>query len=157
MKIIVDRNNLVENPTQFLRRAGYGFIEDRRRGTESFARRVGREHYPRFHIYIKEAGNKIIFDMHLDQKRASYAGAHAHNAEYGGVVVEEEIERLKKSLGTQNIKHIGHKVKHGTQNNTIKNIPSAEDKIGNRNVLDDEDISDKLVKKKRWFWKIFKF
>ena len=54
MKIIVDRNNLKENPAQFLRQSGYGFIQDRRTGNESFARRTGRDHYPRFHVYIKE-------------------------------------------------------------------------------------------------------
>jgi len=37
-----------------------------------------------------------MFNLHLDQKQPSYAGAHAHNAEYEGEIVEREIERLKQ-------------------------------------------------------------
>ena len=136
MKIIVKRENLKENPAQFMRRAGYGFIQDRRRGTESFARRITREHYPRFHVYIKDERDKVVFDMHLDQKRATYAGAHAHNAEYDGPVVEGEIRRLKGLLGIQHEKRGTRKVKHVTQNSNISNISSAEERIGNRNILD---------------------
>ncbi len=165
MKIIVNRDNLRENPAQFLRRAGYGFIVDRRRGTESFARRIGRGHYPRFHVYIKEAGDRIIFDMHLDQKQASYEGAHAHNAEYDGAPVEGEIDRLKGLLGIGSMESFDlaqdrrgtHKVKHKTQNSNISDIPSAEKKIGNRDVFGENNNLDKQEEKKGWFKKIFNF
>ncbi len=130
MKIIVDRNNLKENPAQFLRQSGYGFIQDRRTGNESFARRTGRDHYPRFHVYVKSKNDRVIFDMHLDQKRASYEGAHAHNAEYGGPVVEGEIARLKRLLDLSSEKN------NNIKKSDIKNIPSAEDRLGNRNILD---------------------
>lgn len=82
----------------FLRHAGYANIYDRRSGQESCVRRLGGGFYPRFHMYIEERGEQIIFNLHLDQKQPSYAGAHAHNAEYDGEVVEGEIERLKNLL-----------------------------------------------------------
>ncbi len=59
---------------------------------------MGSGHYPRFHIYIKREDDKIVLDLHLDQKQASYAGSHMHNAEYDGEVVESEIKRLKSLI-----------------------------------------------------------
>lgn len=78
----------------FLREAGYVFLEDRKTGDESFVRSLNRGYYPRFHLYLEQQGKKIIFNLHLDQKQASYAGAHAHNAEYDGETVKEEIRRI---------------------------------------------------------------
>ncbi|MFH1662127.1 MAG: hypothetical protein ABIA02_03455 [Candidatus Falkowbacteria bacterium] len=98
MKLIIDKNKINMAPEQFLRGAGYAFIHDRRSGNESFVRRLGSYHYPRLHMYCKIQGEQIIFDLHLDQKQASYQGSHAHNAEYDGEVVEREIERLKKLI-----------------------------------------------------------
>lgn len=96
MKLIIDKNQLNEAPEIFLRHAGYGFIYDRRSGQSSFVRRLGGGFYPRFHMYIEENDKQVIFNLHLDQKQPSYAGAHAHNAEYEGEVVEQEIQRLKQ-------------------------------------------------------------
>jgi len=98
MKIVVDKNKFNFNPEQFLRKSGYGFIVDRRRGTESFANRLGSGYYPRFHAYIKREDNRITIDLHLDQKQASYKGSHMHNAEYGGEQVKSEVDRLKSLL-----------------------------------------------------------
>ena len=99
MKLIIDKNQINMAPEQFLRRAGYGYIRDRHSGQDSFVRRLGSGHYPRLHMYIQESDDKIIFNLHLDQKQASYPGAHAHSAEYEGEVVEGEIERLKGLIG----------------------------------------------------------
>jgi len=96
MKLILDKNQLNMAPEQWLRRAGYGFIRDRQRDKESFVRRLGSYHYPRLHMYASEKNGQIVFDLHLDQKQASYQGSHMHNAEYDGPVVEAEIDRLKK-------------------------------------------------------------
>ncbi len=95
MKLKIPKNQLSIHPEQFLRRAGYAFIRDRREGKESFVRRLGRNFYPRFHIYIEEEGDFVVFNLHLDQKQPIYRGAHAHNAEYDGEVVEAEIKRLR--------------------------------------------------------------
>ena len=98
MKIIVDRKKFNFNPEQFLRKNGYGFIVDRRRGKESFVNRLGSGHYPRFHAYVEREEDRLIIDLHLDQKEASYKGSHMHNAEYGGEQVKNEIDRLKLLL-----------------------------------------------------------
>jgi hypothetical protein len=49
---------------------------------------------------VEEQGSKIVFNLHLDQKQPSYPGAHAHNAEYEGKVVEDEIGRLKDIINS---------------------------------------------------------
>ena len=87
------------SPALFLRQAGYSFITDRQSGRDSFTRRLTRDFYPRFHLYISEERENYILDLHLDQKRPIYRGApHAHNAEYDGEAVAGEIERLKLLL-----------------------------------------------------------
>lgn len=98
MKITIPKNSLSENPESWLRHAGYGLIFDRQRGVQSFVRRLGNNFYPRIHLYVEEQGENWIFNLHLDQKQASYAGAHIHNAEYDGEVVGAEVERLKSLL-----------------------------------------------------------
>lgn len=98
MKIIIKKENLPDNPENILKRAGYHYFIDPNTGHDSFSRRLGGGHYPRFHIYLKEQDGKSIIDLHLDQKQASYAGAHMHNAEYDGELVEGEIMRLKKII-----------------------------------------------------------
>ena len=63
-------------------------------------RQVGRNDYPRFHLYIKEASSQkpdarsYHISLHLDQKKPSYPGAHAHSAEYDGSVVSDEAARI---------------------------------------------------------------
>ncbi len=95
MKLILDKNILDQAPEQLLRQAGYAYLMDRNTGQESYVRRFGRGFYPRFHLYLEEQGNQAILNLHLDQKQASYEGAHAHNAEYDGDLVEQEIARIK--------------------------------------------------------------
>ena len=51
--------------------------------------------FPRFHVYIKEHGEEIVFDLHLDQKRPSYEGAAMHAGEYDGGAVEMEAARIE--------------------------------------------------------------
>jgi len=98
MKIVLNKKKLSINPDQFLRRNGYAFIMDRKRDKASYVRRLGDHYYPRLHMYVKDEEDKIEFNLHLDQKKASYKGAHMHNAEYEGEVVENEIKRLKGLL-----------------------------------------------------------
>lgn len=86
------------NPADWLRRAGYSLAPDRRAETLSFTRRLGGGLYPRFHLYFLEEGDKIVFNLHLDQKKASYEGFSRHNAEYEGELLEEEIRYLKSRL-----------------------------------------------------------
>jgi hypothetical protein len=99
MKLVINKNQLDSAPQMFLRRAGYAYITDHRSGQESFVRTFGRNFYPRFHLYIEENNEQAVFNLHLDQKKPSYAGAHAHSAEYDGETVEAEMERIKSLLG----------------------------------------------------------
>ena len=98
MKIVISKKELSMAPQLFLRKAGYVYLQDRKTGQDSFTRRLRSGPYPRLHVYIKEGERKIIFNLHLDQKKPSYSGSHAHNAEYEGEVVQAEIERLKKLI-----------------------------------------------------------
>ena len=100
MKLIVKRKQLAENPEMWLRSAGYVMINDRLSGQTSYARRLMRDFYPRFHLYFtteKDSRGEefITFDFHLDQKKPGYEGQNRHNAEYDGELVEQELKRLK--------------------------------------------------------------
>lgn len=70
-------------------------------GKISFAKRIHRDFYPRFHVYIKEDRETVIFDLHLDQKRPIYEGVTAHSGEYDGEVVEREAARIKAEIARQ--------------------------------------------------------
>lgn len=83
---------------QIMRKAGYAYFKDPKSGQDSFTRRLSSNFYPRFHVYIKEMDGKIFFNLHLDQKQASYPGVHKHNAEYDGPLAEEELVRLKQFI-----------------------------------------------------------
>ena len=103
MKLTASKKRLGAAPAIWLRRAGYTFITERESGQESFARRLTRDFYPRFHVYFTSAAasdgqEMITFNLHLDQKRPGYAGQSRHNAEYDGDVVEREAERLKSLM-----------------------------------------------------------
>ena len=103
MKLLANKKLLGQAPEIWLRSAGYTFIPEREDGQASFARRLSRDFYPRFHVYFTEQktadGQEIVtFNLHLDQKRPGYAGQNRHNAEYDGDVVEREMDRLKTLL-----------------------------------------------------------
>jgi len=143
MKLIVKKTQLNSNPETFLRKAGYAFIHDRRSGNDSFVRRLGQNFYPRLHMYIKQEGDDYIFNLHLDQKQASYAGSHAHSAEYDGTVVESEINRLRSFLG--NIE--GNNVKPGISQKTNDPLDSLGSGEYDKNI--------KPEPKKSWIQRIF--
>ncbi len=101
MQIAVNKKKLGEEPEMWLRRAGYAYLPARGNEPASFARRLGREFYPRFPVYFTEAadtsGQTIVkFNLHLDQKRPGYEGYSRHNAEYEGERVEQEAARLSR-------------------------------------------------------------
>ena len=97
--------NFDQSPRNFLQRCGYVAFTDPNSGQQSFTRRFGRDFYPRFHIYLKDVDGQPVMGLHLDQKKPSYPGAHAHSGEYDGTVVEQEAARisglLKNQLGNQ--------------------------------------------------------
>lgn len=81
-----------------LRQCGYFENYDRHSEETSYIRSLGRGDYPRFHIYIKNSGDNLIFNIHIDQKQASYKGWTAHSGEYDSDIVLRETERIKQIL-----------------------------------------------------------
>lgn len=98
MKLKISQNDLNVPYPAFMKQAGYIYITDRKTGHSSFVRPFGNNNYPRFHIYINEEDDKLIFNAHLDQKQASYQGVSAHSGEYDSPLVKQELERLKSLL-----------------------------------------------------------
>ncbi|MBN1778822.1 MAG: hypothetical protein JW816_01200 [Candidatus Buchananbacteria bacterium] len=82
------------NLRTFMRRAGYAEFNDFNANKISYARRLGTDFYPRFHVYINQKDGFDFLSLHLDQKKASYAGSRAHSGEYSGELVEGEANRL---------------------------------------------------------------
>lgn len=143
MRLILDINKLNEAPENLLRQAGFSYLIDKNTGNESFVRPLGRGYYPRFHLYLERQNGKVIFNLHLDQKQASYAGAHAHNAEYDGEVVEAEMEIIK-SLVASNLQPADQ----------ITNVESGQDILDKIRPKQFPVVAKKEEKKSWWkFWK----
>ena len=91
-----------QNELIFMRRAGYHQFNDYNSGNTSYIRRLSDGFYPRFHVYIEtDKDNRTSINLHLDQKKPSYAGAHAHSADYDGSAVETEGKRLQGLIDNQ--------------------------------------------------------
>ncbi len=153
-------SNIVSNYQVFIRRAGYAMIYDRRRGVESFVRRLGEGHYPRLHLYIDDLGDYLVFNLHLDQKKASYAGFKMHNAEYDNEIVSQEINRLKSLLGVSvnqaenqdfNIKNENIKKEESRIEDLVNTVNSDPMDKFSPGSLDDDLNRMAFKKKKRFF------
>jgi len=92
--VIKDPKNNIRNLT---RKIGYYFLKEEK-GELSFVRPLERAGFPRFHLYIKESNEDLIFNLHIDSKKPIYKGTPAHSGEYEGKVVEAEAERIKQVL-----------------------------------------------------------
>ncbi|MBU0661558.1 hypothetical protein KKG22_05295 [Patescibacteria group bacterium] len=90
-------------PRQIMRKCAYGEIFDHKTRQISYVRRMGNGFYPRFHVYIDTTDNGFVVNLHLDQKKASYTGSHAHNAEYDGPRVEQEAKRIEMTIAQYKI------------------------------------------------------
>ena len=101
MRLTVFASQLNTTPAQFLRRAGYTYIRDRRSGQESYVRRLTGNFYPRLHCYVFDQGGQLTFNLHLDQRSTRYEGQRAHAGEYDGDIVRGEFERLQNALERQ--------------------------------------------------------
>ncbi|MFH1226060.1 MAG: hypothetical protein V1684_02135 [bacterium] len=78
-----------------IRRGGYAY--QGQEGDElKFTKRLSNDFYPRWHLIAKQDNENIILNLHLDQKRPSYQGSHAHGGEYDSEIVEEELSRIKE-------------------------------------------------------------
>ena len=96
MKFQID--NIRENPTTLIRRAGYNF-QYQENDEMSFVKPLASAGYPRFHLYAKVSGENLLISFHLDQKKATYGEETRHHGEYDeSGPVKIEAERLKKIL-----------------------------------------------------------
>ncbi|OGZ70333.1 MAG: hypothetical protein A2904_00070 [Candidatus Staskawiczbacteria bacterium RIFCSPLOWO2_01_FULL_33_9] len=97
--------NIKESVNGIMREIGYKPAYFQNDGEFSIVKQLGRNDYPRFHLYIRQSFdsaqdklNTFIFNLHLDQKKPSYNGAKGHSGEYDGSVLKEEAERIKNIL-----------------------------------------------------------
>lgn len=91
----------VTNPLAILRKSGYSHFVDPNTKEDSYILRLTADFYPRMHLYVEESGNNWSFNLHLDQKKASYSGTSKHAGEYEGSTVEREMERLTKWVAAE--------------------------------------------------------
>ena len=87
--------NIKENITNVARKIGYLILEAKSPNEYNMVKKLTGNNYPRFHIYLRQRGDYLDFNLHLDQKQPSYSGSHAHSGEYEGPVVAEEMDRIK--------------------------------------------------------------
>ncbi|MFH1598076.1 MAG: hypothetical protein ABIB97_03310 [Patescibacteria group bacterium] len=79
-----------------MRKFGYYPLPDPKAKQLSFVRRLGANYYPRWHAYLNKEMTGI--KLHLDMKKPSYAGHHAHSGEYDSDLVKEEGERIRQLM-----------------------------------------------------------
>ncbi|MBI4135347.1 hypothetical protein HY477_01270 [Candidatus Uhrbacteria bacterium] len=95
MKLRFTKDQIGGDAVTFIRRCGYGEYYDRRMRKTSYMKRARMtDMFPRYHVYIEERGDEVVFDLHLDQKRPSYVGSSMHSGEYTGSAVEREAARI---------------------------------------------------------------
>lgn len=90
--------NMNRGVNDIMRTIGYQPAYFQKEGEVSIVRQVGRNDYPRFHVYITQNGSDMNFSLHLDQKKPSYEGSTGHSGDYDGPVVEGEAERIQQLL-----------------------------------------------------------
>jgi len=93
--------SVLHNPLGLLRKAGYFPFTDPVSKEDSFVLRLTADRYPRMHLYVEDHGDDWSFNLHLDQKQASYKGTSKHAGEYEGPVVEREMDRIKKWIAQE--------------------------------------------------------
>ena len=90
--------NIKENVVNVARLLGYVIIDTKDNGEYNLVRKLNGDNYPRFHLFLRQAGDRLIFSLHLDQKAPIYKGSHAHNGEYEGIAVETEATRIQEII-----------------------------------------------------------
>ena len=90
--------NISQSVNSIMRMIGYLPSYFQENGEFGVVRKLGGGDYPRFHLYITQEGQNFSFNLHLDQKKPSYAGSAGHSGEYDGNLVEGEAQRIKQLL-----------------------------------------------------------
>lgn len=98
-------DNINENIVNVARQLGYLIIDTKENREYNLVRKLTMQNYPRFHIYVRQSFggpqdklNTYVFNLHLDQKKPSYKGSHAHSGKYFGPLLDEEADRIKHIL-----------------------------------------------------------
>ncbi len=81
-------------PRVLMQSIGYFEFHDPNTGEMSYVRRLATNFYPRFHVYIELTPDHLRLNLHLDQKKPSYAGFTKHNGEYDGPTIDKEADRI---------------------------------------------------------------
>lgn len=84
---------LPDHARNILRRLGYG-EQQNSQGQISFNRRFSNAPFPKYHAYVEDKNGGLQVNLHIDQKAASYDDSRAHNGEYEGPLVEQEMQRI---------------------------------------------------------------
>lgn len=98
MRLLVPAKLITDDGESVVKKAGYAKFLDPNTKQISFVKRLGIFFYPRFHIYLKKEVDKIVIDLHLDQKKPSYEGTNKHSGEYTGEKIEQELRRIKEYI-----------------------------------------------------------
>jgi hypothetical protein len=153
MDLKINKKDNDINAVQFLRSLGWAQIYDRRRDKISYVKRLGSDFYPRLHMYFSERESQYVFSMHLDQKKASYEGHHAHSGEYDNELVEKELAIIEKKLN--DIKRKEYNTDKSKEKDFL--LKSQKEQIGFGDLNNDLEGTRHFKKrKKNWFKKIFK-
>jgi hypothetical protein len=92
--------NINKSINDVMRMLGYIPSYFQNEGEFSMVKKISRNDYPRFHLYIIQHGADVTFKLHLDQKKPSYEGVKGHSGDYDGDVVLGEAERIKQILSS---------------------------------------------------------
>jgi len=98
MKLILKSSEVKDNVSNIMRKISYIFQGRSDDGEYNLVRPLGRQGYPRFHLYLRIDEEELIFNLHLDQKKPSYSGMTAHSGEYESEIVKKEGERIRQVL-----------------------------------------------------------
>ena len=66
--------NIKENITNVARKIGYLILEAKSPNEYNMVKKLTGNNYPRFHIYLRQRGDYLDFNLHLDQKTAKLCG-----------------------------------------------------------------------------------
>jgi hypothetical protein len=136
------------NIEKFLRTLGWAQIYDSRGKKYSYVKRLSRDFYPRIHLYVKEYPDNYVFDLHLDQKKASYKGQSAHSGEYEGEVVNNTLETIKRALKAK----INSAEMKKPENKDVLNSIGEGDLKRDQEIIEETNKESKL---KKLFKRIF--
>lgn len=91
------KQSFQENSEVLLRRCGYALQHDKKLDKFSFYKRLGEQHFPKFHVYVTSE-KPLELDLHLDHKSHAYEGQRAHGGDYDSDIVRAEALRLWNTI-----------------------------------------------------------